>query len=234
MTLIAGIDGCKKGWLRVEEDRASGELRARVVDTMDPFRDAARFSVLAIDIPIGLPATDRRPCDVEARALLRAPRASSVFPAPIRPVLDATTYPEALRIARSACGRGMSKQAFAIMSRIATVDRHLQADGSLRQRVREVHPELCFYFLADERPMRYAKRTPEGAVERDELLRRAFGADAYRSLRAAVPRSGAADDDIRDAMVALWTARRIAAGEARTIPARPTRDAFGLTMEMVV
>lgn len=128
----------------------------------------------------------------------------------------------------------MSKQAFAIMSRIATVDRHLQADGSLRQRVREVHPELCFYFLAGERPMQYAKRTPEGAVERDELLRRAFGADAYRSLRAAVPRSGAADDDIRDAMVALWTARRIAAEEARTIPARPTRDAFGLTMEMVV
>ena len=40
-------------------------------------------------------------------------------------------------------------------------------------------------------------------------------------------------DDILDALVALWTAERIARGSAISIPAQPPLDAYGLRMEMV-
>jgi hypothetical protein len=42
-----------------------------------------------------------------------------------------------------------------------------------------------------------------------------------------------ADDDILDAFAALWTAERIAPGEAVTLPEVPPRDRHGLPMEMV-
>lgn len=72
--------------------------------------------VLAIDIPIGLTAHGPRDCDILARKLLRAPRASSVFPAPVRAVLGATTYQEATSRSEAACGQRMSQQAFGILA----------------------------------------------------------------------------------------------------------------------
>jgi predicted RNase H-like nuclease len=42
-----------------------------------------------------------------------------------------------------------------------------------------------------------------------------------------------ADDDLLDAFAALWTAERISNGTARTVPAAPLEDRFGLRMEMV-
>lgn len=42
-----------------------------------------------------------------------------------------------------------------------------------------------------------------------------------------------ADDDIRDALVALWTAGRIVEGRAVAFPEFPPQDATGLRMEMV-
>jgi predicted RNase H-like nuclease len=55
--------------------------------------------VTAIDIPIGLPGGRPRTVDGEARRLL-GPRASSVFPAPARGTLDASSYEEACEASR--------------------------------------------------------------------------------------------------------------------------------------
>ncbi len=69
------------------------------------------IEVIAIDIPIGLPETGPRECDVLARRLLGRARASSVFPAPIRAVLGAKDYQQACAIRHKIEGKKMSKQA---------------------------------------------------------------------------------------------------------------------------
>ena len=51
--------------------------------------------------------------------------------------------------------------------------------------------------------------------------------------RASIARRHAADDDIADAFAALWTARRIVAGIARSLPDVPSLDRAGLPMRMV-
>ncbi len=45
--------------------------------------------------------------------------------------------------------------------------------------------------------------------------------------------SGVAVDDILDAFIALWTAKRIFNNSANTIPENPPSDRYGLHMEIV-
>ena len=80
--------------------------------------------------------------------------------------------------------------------------------------------------------MAHAKRTPDGARDRRLLIERDFGAIVDR-LWQSLPRGIAGEDDLLDAFAALWTARRIVAGAAITVPATPPQDVFGLRMEMV-
>lgn len=78
--------------------------------------------------------------------------------------------------------------------------------------------------------MEYAKRFADGKKERLELLRDEFGT----AVDIALASGGLSckPDDVIDAFVSLWTARRIAAGSASRLPAVPPRDHFGLPMEM--
>ena len=188
--------------------------------------------ILALDIPIGLPDKGPRDCDLGARELLRPGRASSVFPAPIRPVLDATGYRDACDRRLEAEGKKMSRQAWAIVPKIREVDALLCQDPELRARVHEVHPEVSFYFLADKHPQQHSKKSKIGREERCALLEPMFG----QRLRAALKELGkpaCAEDDVLDAFAALWTAERIASGVSQTIPSAPPRDTFGLLMEIV-
>ena len=188
--------------------------------------------MIAIDIPIGLGERGPRACDVEARRRL-GPRASSVFPAPVRAALAASTYAEACGRSAAACGRRLSKQTYAILGRIREVDAALRAAPALRERVREAHPELCFAEWNGGRPMAHAKRTAAGLAERRRLVDAAFDG-GFDAVRGRFPRALVADDDILDAFATLWTAGRVAAGVAHTVPAVPPRDAAGLPMQMVV
>ena len=83
MHLIGGADGCKGGWLLVTKDLKSGCISYKPCrSTHDLFFNASSLDVLALDIPIGLTDKGPRKCDLQARRLLKAGRASSVFPAP--------------------------------------------------------------------------------------------------------------------------------------------------------
>jgi len=187
--------------------------------------------VVAVDVPIGLLGRGARDCDVEARRLLGV-RRSSVFPAPIRPILTATSQAEASRIRYRVEGKRVSIQTWAIVPKIVEVDRFLRADTMRREIVREVHPEVSFFFLNGERPMSTAKRKADGQAERLSLLRRWFG-EAIGHALAERERLGCKADDIVDALVALWTAERIGCGAALSIPVRPPLDVYGLRMEMM-
>jgi len=127
----------------------------------------------------------------------------------------------------------MSRQARGISARILEVDEYLRKAPRLRARIREVHPEVCFYQMAGGKPCLIPKRKEAGLKERCRLLAPAFKDLPLRAIAESSTVTCAADD-ILDAFAALWTAERIAAGEARTIPISPPVDAFGLRMEIVV
>jgi predicted RNase H-like nuclease len=116
--------------------------------------------------------------------------------------------------------------------KIREVDERLRKESTLRRRVREVHPEVCFYYLAGGQPMQFKKGHRPGQEERRALLDGVFG-DAVAHVLAQRHELHGATDDILDAFAALWTAERIVDGRSLTLPADPPVDAFGLRMEIV-
>ena len=187
--------------------------------------DTGTLAAVAIDIPIGLAPDGPRRADVEARRRL-GPRRSSVFPAPVRPVLAATSYTEACEISRAASGRAVSRQLFAILPKIREVDA-LQSPA-LQNRLFEMHPEVSFSELAGA-PMQFHKSTRQGRAERLDALRRAF---PYLRAVADVRPRGTRPDDVLDALVGAWTAQRLVAGCHRRLGGET--DTTGLRMEIIV
>ena len=229
MTIVRGVDGCPAGWLTAAfETRV--ELVSFQVHQSAPEMLGVRAAVTAIDIPIGLPESEARRCDLEARRLL-GPRASSVFPAPVRATLTHPEYSAARDASAAACGKRLSKQAFAILPKIAEVDAALRADPERAGRVFEVHPEVCFAVWNGRQPMRHPKASGFGFAERLALVEDAFPGAAERARRQFA-RAEVSDDDILDSLAALWTARRIERNVAIRLPEAEVRDRAGLPMVM--
>jgi predicted RNase H-like nuclease len=227
---LVGVDGCPGGWVAVIAE--GQQVSATVVKSAEELLSCASdATVIAIDIPIGLTEAGPRQCDLVARKMLGARRGSSVFPAPIRPVLEARTYADACAIRHQVEQKRMSKQAFAILPKVLEVDRLLQQNELARYQIREVHPEVSFYIWNDRAPMRDAKKRTAGKAAREALIDQ-----TWPGIRPAMlsqwPRSLVGQDDLNDAFSALWTARRILAGTAIRIPSTDDRDSRGLPMEM--
>jgi predicted RNase H-like nuclease len=125
---VAGVDGCRAGWIAFEVELPSLATSVEVIDLPAWLRKRPpELAYLAIDIPIGLP-NGSRACDKEARRLLGQPRGTSVFAAPCRAALPAETHAEASTINRAKTGRGLSQQAFHIGSKIKQVDDAITPD----------------------------------------------------------------------------------------------------------
>lgn len=231
---VAGVDGCPGGWVAVIDAGNHLPLRAVAAVTFeDLLRELEEASVLGVDIPIGLPDRGARSADLAAREILGPGRASSVFPAPCRPLLAARDYPEACALAKAASpeGKAISQQAFNLLPRIRQVDDFMTPRR--QERVREIHPELCFVALNGGQALRYPKKIKEGREERKRLLE-AAGLAADALSRPRVPGGKVAPlVDVLDAAAACWTARRLAEGRAERVPlGEPPLDSRGLRMEM--
>ena len=226
--MILGIDGCPAGWYVVQtasSDPITGKVYPRFSDILS---ETPLASVIAIDIPIGLNEAGSRQCDELARKALAPKRSSSVFPAPLRPVLRAASHAEASAISRDIDGKGMSIQSFGITRKVQEVDLALEA-FPLHQAVYEVHPELCFTHLNGGQSMSFSKKKPAGHAERLGILTRVFG-DAPRRLVEERVRRDVGADDVLDALVALWSGMRISHGQHASVPALPGHDAHGRRM----
>jgi predicted RNase H-like nuclease len=229
----AGADGCKAGWICVAREFGRGRIRSGCFATAaELFAQDPAPTVLGIDIPIGLTSEGARDCDKEARQVLGRPRASSVFPAPIRPVLSAESWEEACAIRERVDGKRMSKQAWAIVSKIRDVDREMTGRPKMQRLIREVHPEVSFWAWAG-RPMRYRKTKRAGREERLTVVEGHFGSGAFGAVRELYPVNRVGHDDILDAFAALWSAERILTGNAQTLPHHPPVDRRGLRLEIV-
>jgi predicted RNase H-like nuclease len=224
-----GVDGAKSGWFAVwRSGQGFGfDLYARAEDLLAAHAGAV---CIAVDIPIGLSDHGGRAPDALARQFVGGRRASSVFSAPVRGVLDAQSRAEASDRHRLIDGRGFGAQGFAILPKIREWDGLLRAGAGARSRVREIHPEVSFAAMNAGAGLVPGKRSEEGHALRVQLLGRHFGLEGVEALVSSVPRRKAAADDVADALAALWSAERIHAGRAGSLPSPPAVDSAGLQM----
>jgi predicted RNase H-like nuclease len=229
-----GLDGCRAGWFMVALDEngsgAFGILRA--IGELSAYLPQAEIAL--IDIPIGLRGRhpDERTCDRMARTVFPRGHRSSVFPAPSRCALGCTTYEQASEQNRQCTGRGLSRQTFGILPKIREVDWFVRSTVH-RGKIREMHPEVCFWGLNGEKPMAFRKRSLEGYEERLSLLAR-FCPNARKIVELALRRHPASDlarDDVVDALAGAVTARYHPS--LLRIPEVPEPDEEGLPMEIV-
>lgn len=227
---LAGVDGCKAGWIVafVEPDGSKAKI-----SLFNRFKDVIAApeqpTIVAIDVPIGLPARvgpNGRGPEREVRRLVGA-RRSSVFPVPSRCAMYAKDYPDACRLAsETSCPpRKVSRQFFGLAKKIQEVDIELRAEPVLTTRVYEVHPEVAFWRLNGNCELKQPKKAKAGLAFRRSLLVGSGFAEETVDLR---PPSGAALDDLLDALACAAIARRILAGDAVPFPNPPLRDDFGL------
>ncbi len=208
---VVGIDAAgKHGWVGVLLD-ADGFQGARLGTLREIIDWAEPVDVIGVDIPIGHVACGTRRADVEARGFVGA-RASSVFAAPPAEVLDAASYAEANELLMVMGVQMLSRQAWALVPKIVEAATVAEADA----RVFEVHPEVSFCELAGE-CVAWSKKSWNGL-----LLRRRLLTEASVVLPNVISEvAGAVSDDIVDAAVAAWSARRIATATARSLPDPP-------------
>lgn len=228
--MIAGVDGCRHGWVVALADAWPPlQCRLRVCRDFGEVLDiTAPCALVVADVPIGLPdVAGPRECDREARRKLgRA--ASRVFNPLPRVVLECGDATECHRRHRQLFGKGVSQQSVGLRAKLLDVDRHMTPE--LQERIREFHPELVWQRLNAGRPLQN-KHSPEGLEERKRLLRPALA--NLDALLAARPR-GCDADDVLDALVGLELAQRIVQKppRAQRLPTCPPRDARGLRMEI--
>ena len=213
---VVGVDGCKAGWFSVRLFGA-GQVQTSVFagfrELVDYYDDA---DLILVDIPIGLPEDENpRECDVEGRRRLGPGASSRVFPAPTRQAAEqAASAPR--DFGKFCCvqlrytGKKLSQQSFAIAPKIAEVDSVLRERASKgRPRIREVHPEVCFWALNSERQLRFRKKASgqKGYRERVDLLRQFEPLANTIADRASGKylRKDVGWDDIADALVAAVT-----------------------------
>ena len=264
---VGGVDGAAGGWVMATTGANDGaEVEFSLWTSFDGLWAEARWQSLVavgIDMPIGLPSTEPRSADVEARALL-GPRRSSLFWSPPATALDASDYSEANRAAREHLGMGLSKQAYNLLPKIREVRAALSpADfevGAVPQAA-EVHPELSFAVMAAtlrmatssgqsdnpipdgeqataSEPLQHPKRYQAGIAERMALLSSCFARITESAVLEPLPGPPHPTlDDLLDAAAAAWTARRISTAEARHLGSSDGRvqiDDAGFPLGIVV
>lgn len=234
MTLI-GMDGCKAGWIAAESDSDLSNLRFVIhPDPAVPIRRIVlEKGLLVLDIPIGLAEREPRRCDVEARKLLGGKRGTSVFPAPCRATLAASTLKKGQDLNEAACGKKISAQLFQILPKIRQIDELISPAS--QEFVREAHPEVIFAFLSGGGSgIQESKKTERGYEIRRDLIRRYIPDFDAEAVARPYTKSQVARDDITDAAACLVAAWRVRRGEAVVLPDGDVPvDSRGLRMEMV-
>lgn len=234
---LAGVDGCRGGWIVAFVRPTGHESTVRIVPRFaDVLAAPEAPAIVAVDMPIGLPertGLGGRAAENAVRPLL-GQRQSSVFSVPSRAAIYAADYGEACRIAAETSDppRKVSKQLFNIAPKIREVDECLRAVADAAARTFEVHPEVAFWRLNGEQALVEPKKVKSRAYEPGLRLRRNLLIAAGLSAEAvnAPPPKGAGPDDLLDALACAAIARRLHAQIARPFPNPPPCDQFGLRM----
>lgn len=234
MKKVSGVDGCKGGWLAFHLDgKYWSENLFRNINELYSESDS---ELILIDIPIGLRETEssERLCDLDSRKILNK-RKSSIFPAPSRLAIYCEKYREASQKNEEATGRKLSQQSFGIIPKIREVDVFIQSKeyDPGKKRIREVHPEICFWGLNGCSEMNYKKRDTLGKCERLKVLGSYIKEvdKVFDKTRNRYKKKQVADDDIIDALVCAVTA--FFNSSLSSFPPIPEKDTKGISMEIL-
>ncbi len=224
-SVVAGVTPFNDKWLVASAKLAGSTFAPEVPKVYDSFYEVLSerpaFAIIVVNVPIGFldtPEKGARTCDLQARALLRR-RGTAVHNAPSRAVFDGTVDSSEDRL--DAVTRTM-------LPRYREVAKEM---SPYRQRVvYEGHPELSFFQLHKDTPLKRSKVKWEGREERRVVLEdKIRGSERY--LEDGVV--AAPQKHVYDAFALLWTARRVWGHAAKRIPIEPEWDSEGLRMEIV-
>ncbi|MGH7885114.1 MAG: DUF429 domain-containing protein [Thermodesulfobacteriota bacterium] len=228
-----GVDSCKKGWFVVAIN-VSLNWEVGVFENFGKVVSKySSFDNLLIDIPIGLPTQGSRTCDILTREKLGR-RGTSVFTVPCRRAIYSGSYEEACRINLEINGKKLSKQTWNIVPKIKQLEKFLVSNTYYLNKIRESHPEICFYTLSDSKPMQNSKKTEDGIKERLNLMKSIFpkAEILFKYSKQKFTRSEVSKDDIVDALILAISASNLT-GNLVSIPQTPPKDEFGIEMEIV-
>ncbi|WP_224333513.1 DUF429 domain-containing protein [Haloprofundus halobius] len=199
---------------------------------------------ILVDIPIGLPESGVRACDVEAKERLTN-RGSTVFSIPSREVVEMDDYDRA----RELNDESLGSQSWWLFPRIREVDVFLQEHPEATDKIYESHPEICFAELTGR--SLESKNSVEGRKERLEVLNDT--SDLQETVMELVQEreeegewhhriSKGRLDDVIDAAILAYTAEQLTLGPRREEPAYPALptgvsekdDNLGVSMEIVL
>lgn len=227
-----GIDGCQAGWMAISLDKDhAGYWLVESNEELGNF--FSKYDRIFIDVPIGLSEQEyTRQCDRKLREVLGPEYTASVFSPPIRSALHAPTYAEASMNSYEVTGKKVTIQSWNITPNIKAVDRYLQQDEQLREKIFESHPELLFRILNGNNSILQKKATKKGLRHRLELLKEksTYADDFFRDIKEEYRRNQVDEDDIVDAMVLALFARYSVEEEIKTLPEDPPVDSTGLQM----
>ncbi|MFO7927285.1 MAG: DUF429 domain-containing protein [Halobacteriota archaeon] len=213
------------GWLAVAYT-TDGFDHAAVVDSVGELwtryeESAAR---IAIDVPIGLEASDApRPNERLAREVL-GDRAGAVVSAPVREAARKHRYRTASRVHERKTDRELARRAFDIAPVVTAVDEFLNAIDDARPIFLEAHPELC-YLAFDGEPMDEQPAYAAGYAERMRTLAE-FDRDAPPTVQSVAESTAGRRIPIPAVVdaVALGLTVRPGPGSLRSLPADPSTD----------
>jgi predicted RNase H-like nuclease len=224
-SIVAGVTPCAPGWLVASAKLHGATFAPEAPRVLSSFTDVLderpTFSVIALNAPVGYVDESHvggRTCDRMARVLLGR-RGSTVHNAPSR---------SSLQEDKEVNGDGLDAITNVLLRRYREVAAEM---APYRQRtVFEVHPELSFFQLNGDVPLRWSKKTEAGQEERTALLKAKIpGVERIcESEIDDVPHA-----HLLDVAALLWTARRIFARAGTRLPVDPEWDELGLRMEFV-
>ena len=224
-SVVAGVTPFNDKWLVASAKLAGSTFAPETPKVYESFLEVLSerpaFAVVVINVPIGFldtPDMGARTCDRQARALLRR-RGTAVHNAPSRAVFEG-------RIEDGA--DGLDAVTRTMMPRYREVAKEMSA---YRQRVvYEGHPELSFFQLHKDTPLKRSKVIEEGKEERRIVLEEKIrGSERFLDEGEV----DAPQKHVYDAFALLWTARRVYGHAAKRIPVEPEWDSEGLRMEIV-
>lgn len=223
--VVAGVTPWASKWIVASAKMHAATFAPEppmIYDTfLEVLNEKPSFATIVVNAPIGYrekAGMAPRTCDREARALLGR-RGAALHNAPTRAVLQEGA---------SQVGETLDAVSALLLPRYREVAAEM---SPYRQRVvYEGHPEMSFYQLNGDKPLRYSKKTEQGRLERRAILvKRMPGGDKLVDTPLKrVPRK-----HLYDAAAMLWTARRVFGRAANRIPADAEWDSEGIRMEMV-
>jgi predicted RNase H-like nuclease len=221
-----GVDGFRRGWIAVLIDSA-GIRSFHILNEIAQLEGLVESEpyIAMVDMPIGLPDSGYRDCDLSARQTL-GKACNRVFLGARRFLLQQdliSDYAAANAFAKAKDGKGIAAQLFCILPKIKQLDDFM--NPSRAKAVREMHPELVFFRLNGNRYLEN-KKSEKGQDQRRRLLANEGFNEIdrwYTQLRG----TGVEVDDLLDAC-----AGAIAAQKPLRLKCKPEIDSKGLRMEM--